>query len=255
MNKKLRIFISGVVFGALFFGTATYAAGINVDILPIKFVFDGVEKKLPADQTGFIYQGRTYVPLRFVSESLGKEVSWEGASQTAYIGKKPEKAIYPLIVFKEYVDEKNGFSLKVPNTVKFLKETVDNINTTTGKVFIGSSIITISVSNAEAQITNDDFLLNSEVGVVYMKADSSLSDVNSERIKIGNDDAIHISFSEMSDGDPFYTDIYSFVASNGSCYELRFNTFTYTEDGVGTETSVEAKKFIQQVRNSFKVNN
>lgn len=41
-------------------------------------------------QGGFIYQGTTYVPIRFVSESLGQKVTWDGKSKSIYIGDVPE---------------------------------------------------------------------------------------------------------------------------------------------------------------------
>jgi hypothetical protein len=37
----------------------------------------------------FIYNNRTMVPLRFISESLGCEVRWEPATSTIYIDSKP----------------------------------------------------------------------------------------------------------------------------------------------------------------------
>ncbi len=53
---------------------ATASKTIQVTFLPIKYLFDGVEKKPPEGQAGFVYQGTVYVPLRFVGEALGKEV-------------------------------------------------------------------------------------------------------------------------------------------------------------------------------------
>jgi len=37
------------------------------------------------DVPPFIYSGRTYVPLRFVSEALGKEVRWDDQNRVVYI--------------------------------------------------------------------------------------------------------------------------------------------------------------------------
>ncbi|WP_282200288.1 copper amine oxidase N-terminal domain-containing protein [Collibacillus ludicampi] len=42
----------------------------------IKFIFNGVEKKLGNDYVAINYNDRIYVPLRFVAENLGSVVSW-----------------------------------------------------------------------------------------------------------------------------------------------------------------------------------
>jgi hypothetical protein len=91
MKKKLKYIMSGVLIGALLFGGIGYAAGtqITVNFLPLKYFFDGVEKRPPGDQNGFVYQGTTYVPLRFVSDSFDKKVAWEGSTYSIYLGEAP----------------------------------------------------------------------------------------------------------------------------------------------------------------------
>jgi hypothetical protein len=72
--------------------------------------FDGEQKIPPKNQEGFVYQGTTYVPLRFVAESLGKEVEWDQETLSIYVGKKPDVAgIIPII---DITDVKN-----VPGTI------------------------------------------------------------------------------------------------------------------------------------------
>ena len=63
---------------------------IAVTYSNIKIFIDGVEKA-PSDEP-FILNGRTYVPLRFISESLGKEVAWEESINTIYIGALPDNS-------------------------------------------------------------------------------------------------------------------------------------------------------------------
>lgn len=53
-----------------------------------KILIDGVDKT-PTDVRPFVYQGTTYVPLRYIAEQLGKPVQYDGATQTIYIGTKP----------------------------------------------------------------------------------------------------------------------------------------------------------------------
>ncbi|WP_162848610.1 copper amine oxidase N-terminal domain-containing protein [Paenibacillus nanensis] len=55
-----------------------------------KLVFDGKEKKLPAGQSLYIYKGSIYVPVRFLSESVGTEINWDPETRTV----KGESAAY-----------------------------------------------------------------------------------------------------------------------------------------------------------------
>ncbi|WP_113675721.1 stalk domain-containing protein [Vallitalea guaymasensis] len=58
-----------------------------------KIVIDGVDRT-PEEKKPFVYEGTTYVPLRYISESLGKEVKWDGKTGTIYIGTKPDEIVY-----------------------------------------------------------------------------------------------------------------------------------------------------------------
>lgn len=53
------------------------------------FIFDaslpGVHRTIPLDAPTFIHDGRTMIPLRFVSEVFGKEVSWSSETRTVTI--------------------------------------------------------------------------------------------------------------------------------------------------------------------------
>ncbi|WP_219834839.1 stalk domain-containing protein [Paenibacillus sp. R14(2021)] len=87
----------GFLCGAVFFSGVTYAATgtITVDFRQIHYFFDGVSKQPSKDAQGFMYKNTIYVPLRFVSESLGKSVEWVNASSSVYIGKKPTQPARP----------------------------------------------------------------------------------------------------------------------------------------------------------------
>jgi foldase protein PrsA len=90
MKDKLKGILVGLTIGTLISGTAAYAGGTQIEVAfgALKYMFDGVEKA-PAEGKGFIYEGTTYVPLRFVSESLGKPVEWDEVNQTIWIGDNP----------------------------------------------------------------------------------------------------------------------------------------------------------------------
>ncbi|MGN7763277.1 copper amine oxidase N-terminal domain-containing protein [Paenibacillus sp. 22594] len=58
---------------------ATFYTSKPVTLTSVKanFVFDGVDKSLPANQSSYILNGALYVPLRFLSESVGNVISWD----------------------------------------------------------------------------------------------------------------------------------------------------------------------------------
>ena len=88
--KRFRDILIGFLIGVILLSGFAYAAGTSIEVSfkPLKYYFDGVEKEPPADQKGFIYKGRTYVPLRFIGEALGEQVGWDGKTSSIYVGKQ-----------------------------------------------------------------------------------------------------------------------------------------------------------------------
>lgn len=86
MRTGIIGFVCGVLATILImtFGMA-YASGVwkSIDVLEndISIVVDG--KTVP--ESNFMYDDRTYIPLRAVSEMLGKNVTYDEESHTAYI--------------------------------------------------------------------------------------------------------------------------------------------------------------------------
>lgn len=50
----------------------------------IKIVVDGIQ--LQTSSEPFIYNGTTYLPVRAVAEAVGKDVNWDGNTNTVYLG-------------------------------------------------------------------------------------------------------------------------------------------------------------------------
>lgn len=87
MKDKTKGLLLGLAIGTMLSGTVAYAGGTQIEVAfrGLKYMFDGVEKK-PTEGAGFIYNGVTYVPLRFVSEAIGKKVEWDEAASTIWVG-------------------------------------------------------------------------------------------------------------------------------------------------------------------------
>ncbi|MEK3796622.1 stalk domain-containing protein [Paenibacillus sp. FSL R7-0204] len=95
VKMRKSVFVSSIVVSSLLFGTVGVFAGNGVEAIKaklnhdIKFVLNG-SKWTPKDQSGnnlsaLVYNGSTYVPLRSVSEALGADVNFDGASLTISI--------------------------------------------------------------------------------------------------------------------------------------------------------------------------
>ena len=96
--KRSRKWLAAILGCALLLGTAAYAAGtysksITVDYLDIKLQVNG-QAVIPRDVDGkevdpFAYEGTTYLPVRAVSQALGKVVSWDQQTKTVIV-EEPE---------------------------------------------------------------------------------------------------------------------------------------------------------------------
>lgn len=90
--------IAGILAGIVLSTCTVFADSISktaeIFYNNIKIYIDGAEI-VPKDATGkvvdpFIMNGTTYLPVRAVAEAFGKDVEWDGKTQSVYIGKKDE---------------------------------------------------------------------------------------------------------------------------------------------------------------------
>lgn len=94
-------FIAGFIAGSLLFGTAgAYAASkgklieVFYEVKDIKI--NKVSQMPKGDQQPFMYNGSTYVPLRFVAEALKQPVKWDAKTRSIYIGETDTpNSVYP----------------------------------------------------------------------------------------------------------------------------------------------------------------
>lgn len=78
--------------------TAEAANNVKVKSMAVKFEFDGTVLQPPAGQFAFIYKGTTYIPLRFVSYALEKNVHWNGKNSKVTV---TDPTVSQLVAIKE----------------------------------------------------------------------------------------------------------------------------------------------------------
>lgn len=136
LGMALMALVMGLAIPAL----AATVKTIEANYMDIKLVVDG-EAIVPKDVNGnvvepFAVDGTTYLPVRAISQALEKEVTWDGNTNTVYIGEVPAGAIVTLPESEvQWTDVdirrldtvwKRGMAANIaylPHTAKVLKET------------------------------------------------------------------------------------------------------------------------------------
>ncbi|WP_426452021.1 stalk domain-containing protein [Paenibacillus sp. S-38] len=90
LSSKFKM-VSGIAVGSLLVGSVgTFAATGGSAMIEVFYNVAHIkinnESKMPSEGKPFIYNGTTYVPLRYVAENLGQAVGWDAATQTVLIG-------------------------------------------------------------------------------------------------------------------------------------------------------------------------
>src|SRR5690606_6973391 len=100
--KKIVLFITVSIVMLMVFTTTSFAQ------LPLRVVVNGNRVNFTDAEPFIDDNGRTQVPVRFVSEALGAEVGWEGSTKTVTIS-QGDKEIKIVIGKKDYTinGEKN----------------------------------------------------------------------------------------------------------------------------------------------------
>ena len=98
MEKRIQGVVAGLLSGLLLANTMAFAKQISeqaeIFYNNIKIYIDGAEI-VPKDANGnvvepFTMNGTTYLPVRAISNAFGKDVEWDGSTQSVYIGKKDQ---------------------------------------------------------------------------------------------------------------------------------------------------------------------
>ncbi len=87
--KNFKTFLIGVITGALVVSAPVLAdtirKNIEVDENLVTIYVNGDK----VEESNFLYNGRTFAPLREIAEKLGYEVTWDETTSSAYIGEVP----------------------------------------------------------------------------------------------------------------------------------------------------------------------
>lgn len=94
-TRTVRTFLAGMLAALLVVAmipSALAAAGKTITVYPGISIYIDDQKLEPKDANGkpvevFTYNGTTYLPVRAIAEALGKSVSWDGKTQSVYLGK------------------------------------------------------------------------------------------------------------------------------------------------------------------------
>ena len=95
MRKTIKGFIIGFIVCGFLSTTVAFAAGgvMKEIFFGINVVVDGQTARFPDDMRPFIMDGRTFLPLRAISELLGKPVDYDASTNTAYVGRRMDVSI------------------------------------------------------------------------------------------------------------------------------------------------------------------
>ena len=103
----MKKFVAGLLIGISLMSGVAHASGTKLEVAfeAVKFYFDGVQKAPSGEQGVFVHQGTTYVPIRFISEALGREVTWDGKNKAVLINGKSQEISYQDGTYRgSYVD-------------------------------------------------------------------------------------------------------------------------------------------------------
>ena len=135
MKEKFKGMVAGLLIGATLTSGVVFAKQISetaeLFYNNIKIYIDGAEI-VPKDPNGnvvepFTMNGTTYLPVRAVSNALGKDVEWDGATQSVYIGKKDQTKPDNYLDRIQYNDYREGYGA---SDIAIINGTVTDFNNT-----------------------------------------------------------------------------------------------------------------------------
>lgn len=117
--KSKRNVVAAALLGAMLLAVPVAASAasttIAVESKPIVMEFDGKKLALPSGQVAFMYQSKVYIPLRFASYALQKQVGYDVKSKMVTV---TEPTSSQRVALKEYLANATASSGQVATTAK-----------------------------------------------------------------------------------------------------------------------------------------
>lgn len=213
MKRELKGFVVGVVLTSLVIGAIpTMAEKVTktAELLynNIKVVIDGKQADLKDAQGNtvepFIIDGTTYLPVRAVSNALNKAVSWDGATQTVYLGENKEIE-QPSVWLKDLETFTGRVETESVDTVDFGGSEYNNVLTSnTGELYQNYLYPYKYASVSNVEDADPSYLLNYKYsrfkGTFYLaKGNKDYTDCN--RVVIYGDDKVIYTTEGITSGD------------------------------------------------------
>ncbi|SFH80562.1 Copper amine oxidase N-terminal domain-containing protein [Tindallia magadiensis] len=109
MKEKMKYGITGLALGVALTLSVTsisaFTEMINVHLRPdIQYVVDGEIKPMPSGYTTLVHEGRTYVPMRYMAQTLEADVLWDEITQRVIIT-TPQPEVLPEPEEPEEIEE------------------------------------------------------------------------------------------------------------------------------------------------------
>jgi hypothetical protein len=207
-NQRRKGFAQGAlctIIAVLLIGTALAASAskdISVTYNNIKLVVDGTAVT-PKDASGntvepFIYNGTTYLPVRAVGEALGKDVTWDGDTNTVYLGKAASSTEYsrtnPAPIGTEQTIAISSYSKTYTATVKI--NSIDRGDAAWSKIKAANQF------NSQADSGKEYILVNATITIDSAAADSAVSVYGYSDFDVFTSDNVEYDKALVSDPDP-----------------------------------------------------
>ena len=139
MKKRFQGIVIGLVLGMAL--TTLVFADTMTELISVVFdnyrvIVNGIEKSDFNDTPPFNYNGRIYVPLRYIGEALGKSVGWDEENKAVYIDDE-------YIDEFEFVPEKALSDDEMKDSIATIKTRLNNAGVIdyTTSIFEGSIVI------------------------------------------------------------------------------------------------------------------
>lgn len=85
---------------------------IEMNVRSKDFRVNGEMKSM--DVSPILYEDTTYIPLRYIGEAFGKEVSWDNDTKTCFVGKKPASFDEKKSAYQVYTFGNPKVTVKIP---------------------------------------------------------------------------------------------------------------------------------------------